>query len=258
MSDALAISRGFSIPTFTETLKCIGEQFAILCAPSKQSAKQLSVSSEEVVKNVCIILDRIVINAIEKQTKAEFIAYRDAEFPNYIKAMRVFADYASLTIPKDVLNQLASNSFAEMEANLREHGDAFGIAVRDQAIFTVWTFKKIKALSTKFFENNNIDEAYKKADDELAAKFGTHILWARFHLDCLTASLRTHKPIYSAVRDTIADGLRAAVNAYAYMRQGLDFRIPVTEQKIKPAQWDQEDQELLDSSMLDSGRETVE
>jgi hypothetical protein len=258
MSDALAISRGFAIPNFMETLKCVGEQFAFLCAPSKQSAKQLSISSEEMIKNICTILDRIVVNAIEKQTNNEFVAYRDAEFPTYLKAMRAFADYASLTIPKEVLDQLANNSFSEMEENLSEHGDAFGLAVRDQAIFTVWTFKKIRVLIKKILDNQNVLEEHKNADNELAAKFGTYILWARFHLDCLTASLRTHKPIYPGVRDTIADGLRAAVNAYAYVKQGVDLRVPVNEPKVGAVEWDQEDQELLDSSMRDIGRETIE
>jgi hypothetical protein len=256
MNDALALSRGFAVPDFAEMLKSIGEQFAFLRAPSKKSAKQLSSSSEEMVKNICDILDRMAVGAIEKRTADEFIAYRNAQFPNYVRAMRAISDFARLVIPQEVLTQLAANSFLELEADFRDHGDAFGSVVRDQAIFTVWTFKKIDILIRKILSNiENIPDGHKKTDDELALKFGAHVLWTRFHLDCLITSLRTENPIYPVVRDVIAEGLRAAVNAYACVKQGVELRLPHSEPAIESAEWDDEDQALLDSSMRDMERE---
>ncbi len=257
MNDALALSRGFTVPDFAETLKSIAEQFAFLRAPSKKSAKQLSGSSEEMVKNICAILDRIISGAIEKRTADEFVAYRNAAFPNYARAMRAISDYARLVIPQEVISQLAANSFLELEEDFREHGDAFGSIVRDQAIFTVWTFKKIDILIRKILSNlENIPDGHKELDDDLASQFGAHVLWTRFHLDCLTTSLHTQKPIYPGVRDVIAEGLRAAVNAYACVKQGVKLRVPSAEAAIISTEWDEEDQGLLDSSMRDMERET--
>lgn len=259
MNDALALSRGLEVPTLAETLKCIVEQFAFLRAPSKKSAKQLPSTSEETVKNISAVLQRIIVGAIEKRTAAEFIAYRTAEFSNYCRAMRAMSDYARLVISQQVLMQLAASSFMELEEELTARGEAFGSVVRDQAIFTVWTFKKINRLIGKILDKiDDVPDDQKKNDSELASKFAVTVLWARFHLDCLTASLRTQKPIYPDVRDVIADGLRAAVNAYAFIKQCVDLRVAAPESQIKAIEWDAEDQELLDSSMRDMELEKFE
>ena len=45
------------------------------------------------------------------------------------------------------------------------------------------------------------------------------------------------------------DGLRSAVNAYGLARQGVDLRKSEAEPEIPAYKWDEEDQELLNSSM---------
>jgi hypothetical protein len=74
-----------------------------------------------------------------------------------------------------------------------------------------------------------------------------------FHIDCLVAAIGFNRTLYPEVLDEIVDGLRAAVNAYAYIRQGVQlFSLTATasgEEPVPVCGWDNEDQELLDSSM---------
>ena len=61
--------------------------------------------------------------------------------------------------------------------------------------------------------------------------------------------------IYPDAMDPIADGLRSAVDAYAWIRQGVDLRMPAQEPIIEPIEYDEEDEELLRCSMEDMKRE---
>jgi hypothetical protein len=91
----------------------------------------------------------------------------------------------------------------------------------------------------------------KRQDENLAQAFNFYAAWTQFHLDCMLTAIRLQKTIQLDVLPEIIDGLRAAVNAYGYSRQGLDLRSPQEEPEIHGVEWDEEDQELLDSSMRD-------
>jgi hypothetical protein len=121
--------------------------------------------------------------------------------------------------------------------------------VRDQALFTVWTLRKISALAEKISDKEPVSEDQKGFDTECVKQFCTSMTWTNFHLGCLITAIRFDKSIYPEVLSEIIDGLRAAVNAYAWIRQGVDIRFPIEEPIIKKLDWDEEDQELLDSSM---------
>jgi len=49
----------------------------------------------------------------------------------------------------------------------------------------------------------------------------------------------------------ITDGLRGAVNAFGLIRQGVSIREPAEESALQPYTWDEEDEELMTSSMRD-------
>lgn len=49
----------------------------------------------------------------------------------------------------------------------------------------------------------------------------------------------------------ISDGMRSAVDSYAWAGQGLDLRRPAQESLDVKVDWDEEDQELLDAAMSD-------
>ena len=54
------------------------------------------------------------------------------------------------------------------------------------------------------------------------------------------------------------DGLRAAVNAYGFLRQGLDLRFPPAPEPSETVAWTEEDEELLASSMDDMASMEIE
>jgi hypothetical protein len=261
MNDALALSRGFEVPSLTETLKAVARQFAFLQAPSKESAKTLTVSAEETVKNISLIRQRIISEAIATRTEADFAAHRTAKFSDYVKAIRTISDYASLVMSKSVLAELAAKGFTQLEADFTARGDAaFGRVARDQAIFTLWTFRKIEALlrSKVALKDKNISSADHEADRQLGMECLACVLWTRFHFDCLAVALASGTAIYPEVRDVVVEGLRSAVNAYAYAKRSVRLHVPVQEPVIAPIEWDDEDRFLLASSMRDMRQESLE
>jgi hypothetical protein len=88
-----------------------------------------------------------------------------------------------------------------------------------------------------------------------AKQFAMHAVWARFHIDILVKSMKSDMAIFPDVVDRIADGLRAAVNAYAWLRQEVDRISGISEPELKPIAWDDEDEILLSDSMENLGRE---
>ena len=252
MNEAPTIPKGFGVAS-------IGEQFAFLRLPSTRGAKEISPSIQQIFENIAEVHDQMIAGVIEKRTVSEFRAARDAVFSNYAHIMRAISDLARVVIPPRVLERQADESFCELESDFREHGDSLGSAVRDQVIFTIWTFRKIKSLVQQIASKDAPDGAQEQERDrELSSSFAFYALWTRFHLDCLTLSMHCHKPIYPEARDEIADGLRAAVNAYASVKQGLELRNPVMEPVLARPEWDDEDQELLDSSIADLGSEFLQ
>ena len=52
-------------------------------------------------------------------------------------------------------------------------------------------------------------------------------------------------------QDLVIDGLRNAVNAYAWARRAYDLRVPCPQTDNLIVQWDEEDQQLLDEASFD-------
>jgi hypothetical protein len=76
-----------------------------------------------------------------------------------------------------------------MEADFRDKGlDSFGSAVRDQALFTVWTLRKISELVTQIVAIK-LDDSKKKNDADYCANFNVNTIQAQFTLDRLDLAL---------------------------------------------------------------------
>lgn len=247
--------------TFAQDFACMKarEEFAFLGLPSKRPAKQLSASAEEVIRNVGGILGQLLTTAIEKRTAAEFISIREEVFPNYARVMLALSRIASAIVPRDVLMRLNAESLCEMEADFRDQAlSAFGPIIQDQAIFTVWTLRKITDLAQRLSANEKVsDLALKEKDMEFCGMFAYHGLRTRFHLDCLSTSLRSGLPIYPEVLGVISDGLRSGVDAYAWIKQGVDLRLQSEDAIIEPIELDDEDREFLNASALDMASESL-
>ncbi|MGA2437349.1 MAG: hypothetical protein ABSF57_02415 [Acidobacteriaceae bacterium] len=242
-----------------ESLICRPERpeglLSFLVSRSKESARTLTPSTSEVLRGCWDAIDLILRSAIEIRTKAEYDRMFDASFPNYVGLTMAISHFATAVIPKPVREQLVRESICELEADFREKGLAgFGEAVRDQAMFTIWTLRKISELTTQIVEAP-LDKSRRADDAEFCASFNVSALRAQFSLDCLETSLRTNRAIYPEVLDEVVDGLRAMVNAYTWARRGLELRIPVVELSVEPLQLDDEDRALMDFSFTEASEQ---
>jgi len=244
MNDTLTLPQGLLGSLRTD-------QPTIVAFPGKQAAKQLSGTTVEAVRSVSAIIDQIIIGAIEKRTAVDFIEVRNEVYPTYARVMLALGALANAVVPSAVMDRLTGEAFCEMEADLKEHGlAAFGAEVRDQAIFTVWTLRRINDVCDKIHKAPPLSIA---SDDDatFSRNYVAMALWTRFHLDSLMKSMQSGRPIYPDVMSEMINGLRSAVNAYAWARRGLDLRVSAVEPSITPVKWDEEDQELLAEASRD-------
>jgi hypothetical protein len=247
MNPAVCIPQNLGVMNVGEMLALAG-----VAVDERPTAKKLSVSTQELFRSATATLEGIVLRVIEKRTAADFKATLQQVFPKYFEAALGLSFLARATVPAHILERLTQESFSEMEAELRAGAlVAFGAAVRDQAIFTVWTLRKISDICQKISDAPSL--AANLSNDDLVAfnAFAWHAMLTRFSLDCLLKSMQTQKPIYPEVREAVIDGLRSAVNAYAWVRRALDLRFPEVALELSPVQWDEEEQSLLDEATYD-------
>jgi hypothetical protein len=226
---------------------------AFLASRSKKSARELSVSAGEVFDGVAEIVDQLLMNVIEKRTAAEFETVFADVFPKYVVMTLTLSHVAKVVVPPDVIERLTRESICEMEADFRDKAlPAFGAAVRDQAMFTIWTLRKINDLVAQI-SAVKLDDSKREEDDKYCRKFNFVALRAHFSLDCLNIALRLGRPIYPEIMEEVTDGLRSMVNAYTWARLGAALRVPTTavEPSVEPDSLDLEDEELLRASMQD-------
>ncbi|SPF51982.1 hypothetical protein SBA4_480007 [Candidatus Sulfopaludibacter sp. SbA4] len=248
--DALALPTGLN-PAH------VGDLLGFSGMISERSAKRLPASAGELIQNVASILDEMVVGAIGARTAQEFSSIRDSVFEQYFSAVRALSDLARIVVPGHVLDGLAAESFCELEADIHERGlAAFGAALRDQAMFAVWTMRKTADLCQRI-NAAQLPVNLREDDASISSKFAIHAVWARFHLDCLIKSMRLRRPLYPEVMEGVTDGLRSAVDAYALARRALDLRLPAVEPEIPPVDWDDEEQALLDDATYDSAIDIV-
>ncbi len=219
----------------------------------KSKERSLNPSASEVLRGCADAVNQILRTAIEARSKADFDRVFGDSFPKYAALTMAISHFATAVIQKPVIEQLVRESICELEADFRDKGlAAFGATVRDQAMFTVWTLRKINDLTTQIIAVP-MDKAKKTEDEEFCAHFNINALRAQFSLDCLNMALESDRAIYPEVQEELVDGLRAMVNAYTWARRGLDLRIPVPEQVVSSFPLQDEDRELMDFAFSEAG-----
>lgn len=238
----------------------LDDLLAVLALPSQRhSAGELSAPIAETIKGIGSFVDGLLLRAIAAHSGTEFVRLREELFLPYAQTVTSLAKLVKLVVPSKAINRALDESFCELEAEFREQGLArFGEAARDQAVFTVWTFRRTSGLISRLVASGPLPPSLRRQDKDLASNFAFFATWAQFHLDCLLAAIRNDRPVHLPVLPEIVDGLRAAVNAYGYARQGLDLRVPREESLIACHEWDDEDQQLLDASMKDMATEPLD
>lgn len=221
---------------------------SFLASRSKSSARVMTPSATDVFKGCSDIVNQLLRRTIETRSGAEFDRVFESEFPKYMGLTMAMSHLATAIVPKSIIERLTRESICEMEADFRDKGLAtFGAAVRDQALFTVWTLRKISELVTQIVAIKP-DESKKKDDAEYCANFNFHTFHAQFSLDCLNLALEAGQPVYPEVLEKLINGLRSMVNAYAWARRGLEARIPSVETVFVKTDLDQEDRDLMEAA----------
>ena len=238
----------------------VDDGVSLLGLPAKRSARRsLPGKAGDVLKTIASILDDMLVNAISQRTAADFQRVSTEAFPRYFELVMAFSRVVAAIVPRQTIGRLASESFSEIESDLRQHGDAsFGGNLRERAIFTVWTLRKTGDLLELLEQSKPVGDGLRHQDTEFASQFLLHALRARFHVDCLTTSMRTSRPLYPEILPLVDDGLRSVVDAYAWAKQAVDLRLPVDESEPLPEYWSNEDRELVNASMRDLARSDIE
>jgi hypothetical protein len=219
---------------------------AFLASRSRQPSRQLSAPAIEVFKGIRDTVDQFLLAALEARTKAEYRQVFARVFPQYAGITLTLAGFSQAVIPQEVVNRMARESICEMEAEFRDKAlPAFGAAVKQQAMFTVWTLRKVSDLLIQIAD---VKPSSPKADSEFSRNFNINAISAKFSLDCLLMALHSNRPIYPEVVEELTDGLRSMVNAYAWARKGLDLRIPDETPAVEGLTMDEEDRNLLEAA----------
>jgi hypothetical protein len=229
------------------------EWLAVVGLPSEAERTPKAGAITELLHSGASIIDKMLQRAVEQRTSQEFKAVREEVFPEYFRAMIALGGLIRVAISSNDMVRLKAESFSELEAQFRERGAAsFGADLRDRGLFTVWTLRKINDLAENMEKLPVTDPV---RDFEVAKQFAVSALWSRFHIDCLVKSMTSGKALFPEVAEEMVDGLRAAVNAYAAIREALELRTDIAEPELAPIQWEPEDEDSLADSMRDIGLE---
>jgi hypothetical protein len=246
--------------TITLARPNIGELLKVVVFPkaaqNKRSAEMVD-RANDLIRNITSVIDDLISAAIEKRTAADFIAARTELFSQYFAAMRALGDLARIIIPRQTIDRLSAEWFCELEADFRDLGPStFGADLTERGLFTVWTLRKIQDLAQEI-SSSAAAEKNEAEDVKMASDFAVKALYTRFHVDCLIKAMRDSRPIYPDVVESIRDGLRAAVNTYACIRQWADLKNPRPEPDLDAVEWTDEDGLLLIDSMCDLDKTTA-
>jgi hypothetical protein len=140
-------------------------------AGSGARPKILSIPAGEVFKGVAGVLDQLLITVIEKRTTAEFDSVFADAFPKYFAMTLSLSRIAHAIVPPDVVERLTRESICELEADFRDKALlTFGAATRDQAMFTIWTLRKINDLLIQI-SSVKLDKSKQKEDKAFCTEF---------------------------------------------------------------------------------------
>lgn len=226
---------------------------------SSSSDEVLEAREERLISNLLESVTRYVLGAISARTVAEFRNERRKAWPKYVRALRALHDTFVNLVPEEVIASVSRQAMRDLEADIEKRGVAvFGETLTEQALFTLFTVGEIRALA-KDLMNAEVPPEKRAEDLELLQEYHQDSLWAQFHLDGLIAAIRFNRYVAEEIRADVCEGLRAAVNAYAIMKDAAALRRPsVEEPPVANLPWDEEDERLLASSMRDANADFSE
>lgn len=238
----LEMPEGVCAPTEIGTIGAFYE-------PSVASEEKLVYSDQQLIRDLVKVLDRQLLDLVDSRTPEEFENVRAKVWPRYLRALGALLDTAANLISDDDVQLITDSLIANLSADLAKQEAKLGPQLVEQSIFTLWMMRKIRALGRDIA--NAGDPPDKAADSTLLKEYIARSLWAQLHLDAIFAAMKFNRPIRQSIWEPMCNGLRSAVNAYAIMKDALYLRQPQVQDEtpLEGLPWDEEDQELLDSSM---------
>lgn len=212
---------------------------------------ELVRSDEELLRGLKSVLENQLLAILEARSALEFINVRNTVWPKYIKARRAFMDTFSNLAPESTIETIAKECASGISEDIqKQRGIRFGDALTDQAVFSLWTFRKISELAKAV--NSAGTPSDKEADRKLHAEYDLCSMWGMLHLDLVTIAMKFKKTIPEDIQESICEGLRIIVNVYAILKDAMALRAPQAEAPLATAlPWDDEDEKLLALSMKD-------
>jgi hypothetical protein len=216
----------------------------------------VSRSSETLIRQLIDIVDKQLLQALCCRTVGEFVEVRQKLWKDYIRASRALTDMIQILVPDGGTDLLFASTEERIAEDLERYKNIlFGERIAEQADFSMWIFHRMRAFAYQ------VGKAGQPKDSDLDLKlncdFRLFSMWGRFHYDCVLAAMKFERPIPDELQESIVEGMRAWVNASSLVEQALELRSsPVDEPGVK-LPWDEEDQELLDSSMRDLDAESA-
>ena len=234
-----------------------GELQAFVGLPGERSSRSLPADLRKALAVIIEKADAPLKFAIDARSAQEFDDRRKKVFADYVGVRNVLAGMARVVISPIQLDSAADIAFDLIEGEAEsETLPRFGATACEQTKFSVWALKRTLKLLERL-ENAPAPSDLEKSD-EYRHRYSMWIWWCLFHLDCFRTAIRMDKPLRPEVVEEIVEGLRSAVNAYIAARKDIGLRGLVQSQPVAPeADWDNENQELMDASMADLDREAV-
>lgn len=222
---------------------------SLLASRSKESAQAFAPPALEVFKGCRAEIKNILFTIISTRSGNEQRREFARLFPKYLGLSLSISHFVNAVVDRNVVERLSRESICELEADFRDKADAaFGSSVRSQALFTIWTLRKINDVITKIV-SANLDE--NKKEDDLAAcmQFTVNALRAQMALDSLQMAMDQKIALYPEVSEALVEDLRAMVNAYSWARQGLEVRVQPSDADENVPNLDDEDNALLNAAL---------
>jgi hypothetical protein len=222
-----------------------------LDATTSGETSVIARSDESLIRQLIEALDRQLLVILNCRSASECEKARREVWQNYARSRRALSDMISVVVPPGIIDLFRASTSARIASDLgRARNVLFSEEIGDQVEFTTWISDRMQFISHQISIAD--DPKDRDADIKLNEDFHLYTMWGQFHYDCVLASMKFKLPIPSPIQPSIRDGLRAWVNASAIMEEALALRMPDQEQSSEvQLPWDEEDQELLDSSMRD-------
>jgi len=215
-------------------------------------------TDENLIRQLTRELDKQLLVVLSCRTADEFTKSRREVWDKYFRARRALNDTLNLLVPKSVIRMVSLAAAERVSEELtRYRNSLFRDEVAQQFEFTSWLVNRIQCVAHDIEKAGSPSD--KDADIRLSDDFALFTAWGQFHYDCVLASMQFERPIPEKVQGSIRDGLRAWVNASAIIEEALSLRIADSQEgtvEVHDQPWDDEDQELLDSSMRDLDAES--